>query len=166
LVDCANGIGGQCLHNLIKFIDPRLKFAILNNDTSNSEKLNADCGADFVKINQKEPFDLQVGARACSLDGDADRIVFYYKDSTGFKLLDGDKIATLAASYILHLLRTSNARKDNGSQLTIGVIQTAYANGSSTKYIRETLVRPPNLANSSSVYADWRQAFTPRGTKV
>ncbi len=34
--------------------------------------------------------------RAASLDGDADRLVYFYVDSSGtFRLLDGDKIATL-----------------------------------------------------------------------
>lgn len=39
---------------------------------------------------------LEVGTRATSLDGDADRLVYFYLDTQGkFKLLDGDKIATL-----------------------------------------------------------------------
>jgi phosphoacetylglucosamine mutase len=39
---------------------------------------------------------LEVGTRAASLDGDADRLVYFYLDTQGnFKLLDGDKIATL-----------------------------------------------------------------------
>lgn len=39
---------------------------------------------------------LEVGQRAASLDGDADRLVYFYLDTQGkFKLLDGDKIATL-----------------------------------------------------------------------
>jgi phosphoacetylglucosamine mutase len=39
---------------------------------------------------------LTVGIRAASVDGDADRLVYFYLDQTGtFKLLDGDKIATL-----------------------------------------------------------------------
>lgn len=34
----------------------------------------------------------------CSFDGDADRIVYYYKDTAGhFHLIDGDKIATLSS---------------------------------------------------------------------
>ena len=42
---------------------------------------------------------LEVGKRAASLDGDADRLVYFYRDTQGnFKLLDGDKIATLGFS--------------------------------------------------------------------
>ena len=43
---------------------------------------------------------LTVGIRAASVDGDADRLVYFYLDQTGtFKLLDGDKIATLGVTW-------------------------------------------------------------------
>ena len=48
--------------------------------------------------------------------------------------MDGDKIATLIAGYFKELLNES------GLDLTLGLVQTAYANGSSTKYITEKLV--------------------------
>ena len=39
---------------------------------------------------------MEPDVRHCSFDGDADRIVYYYQDKAGhFRLLDGDKIATL-----------------------------------------------------------------------
>lgn len=39
---------------------------------------------------------LEIGVRAASVDGDADRLVYFYLNADGtFKLLDGDKIATL-----------------------------------------------------------------------
>ncbi len=38
---------------------------------------------------------LEIGTRAASLDGDADRLVYFYLDSKGiFKLLDGDNTST------------------------------------------------------------------------
>lgn len=78
---------------------------------------------------------LEIGTRAASLDGDADRLVYFYLDSKGiFKLLDGDKIATLVAGYLQKLI------KDSGLKLNLGLVQTAYANGSSTEYINKTLV--------------------------
>lgn len=50
------------------------------------------------------------GQRACSFDGDADRIVYYYTDSEGrFHLLDGDKIATLISSFLKQLLTQVSA---------------------------------------------------------
>jgi phosphoacetylglucosamine mutase len=74
------------------------------------------------------------------LDGDADRIVFYFvspKDNN-FQLLDGDRIATLAASFLADLGRQSGL----ADRLAIGVVQTAYANGAATKYVTNVLKLP------------------------
>lgn len=50
-------------------------------------------------------------------------------------LLDGDRIATLLASYITELLKACSA-----PALSLGLVQTAYANGGSTRYITDDLV--------------------------
>ncbi len=57
-----------------------------------------------------------------------------------FKLLDGDKIATLAAKFISRLVRKAGIVIDDKAP-TVGLVQTAYANGSSTAYAKEELVR-------------------------
>ena len=50
---------------------------------------------------------LEVGVRAASVDGDADRLVYFYLNSEGtFKLLDGDKIATLGNKSCLNTVTT------------------------------------------------------------
>jgi phosphomannomutase len=49
-------------------------------------------------------------------------------------MLDGDKISTLFATFLKELLH------DSGLDLTLGVVQTAYANGSSTAYLMEVMV--------------------------
>lgn len=73
------------------------------------------------------------------MDGDADRLIYYYIDpSNNFRLLDGDRISTLAASFIAELVKSAGLQ----DQLHIGVIQTAYANGSSTEYIEKVLKLP------------------------
>lgn len=78
-------------------------------------------------------------ARCASLDGDADRIVYYFIDSdNNFRLLDGDRIATLAALFIADLTRNAGLVE----KLKIGVVQTAYANGASTSYITQDLKLP------------------------
>ncbi|CAI4877717.1 CKB_collapsed_G0014320.mRNA.1.CDS.1 [Saccharomyces cerevisiae] len=65
--------------------------------------------------------------------GDADRVVFYYVDSgSKFHLLDGDKISTLFAKFLSKQLELAHLEHS----LKIGVVQTAYANGSSTAYIK------------------------------
>ena len=64
-------------------------------------------------------------------------IIFFKEiDSRKFVLLDGDKIATLIAGYLKDLL------EESGLKLKLGLVQTAYANGSSTKYITEKLNIP------------------------
>ncbi|KAJ8324938.1 hypothetical protein O5D80_006459 [Batrachochytrium dendrobatidis] len=154
-VDAANGIGAHALREFMAVLGSHhLNVDIVNADTASSEKLNFKCGADFVKLNQKasEGLEMIPGQRWCSYDGDADRIVFYYCNSDGtFKLLDGDKIATLAAGYIMALIRTANAKHIDGSDLKVGLVQTAYANGSSTRYVKDTLKVPV--------------VFTPTGVK-
>ena len=45
-------------------------------------------------------------------------------------MLDGDKITTLIASFIVDLAKVIGLEE----KLRVGVVQTAYANGSSTKY--------------------------------
>lgn len=139
-MDCANGVGAPKLRELLKFIAPEiLSVDIVNEDTTTVGQLNKNCGADFVKTNQRAPPSITItaGDRCCSYDGDADRIVFYYVTEDGtFRLLDGDKIAGLAASFITELVHEAGI-----DSIKVGVVQTAYANGSSTNYLTKVLVR-------------------------
>lgn len=76
------------------------------------------------------------GGRFASLDGDADRLIyFYFNDNSKFSMLDGDKIALLFAEHLSQLAEKGNL------QLKTGIVQTAYANGSSTNYARDVLVK-------------------------
>jgi phosphoacetylglucosamine mutase len=49
--------------------------------------------------------------------------------------LDGDKIAGLAGGFIIDLVKSAGLEGIN-----VGVVQTAYANGSSTTYLEKVLV--------------------------
>uniref|UniRef100_A0A672PY88 Phosphoacetylglucosamine mutase n=1 Tax=Sinocyclocheilus grahami TaxID=75366 RepID=A0A672PY88_SINGR len=134
LVDGANGIGALKMREMEPFLRSEMQ-VVLSNDGS-SGKLNHMCGADYVKVQQNAPqgMNMGVGERCCSFDGDADRIVYYYTDSKGcFHLLDGDKIATLISTYLKELLTQA------GLNLQIAVVQTAYANGSSTRYLEDVM---------------------------
>ena len=65
--------------------------------------------------------------------------MYYYLDSDNhFRLLDGDKIAILAATFIGELAKSAGI----SDKLKIGVVQTAYANGSSTEYLTKSLHLP------------------------
>ena len=55
-----------------------------------------------------------------------------------FNMLDGDRIATLAAAFLADLGRQSGLSE----HLRIGIVQTAYANGSSTEFVEKTLNLP------------------------
>ncbi|NXW17076.1 AGM1 mutase, partial [Circaetus pectoralis] len=136
-IDCANGIGALKLSEMEPYFPKEVIIHLFNDGTK--EKLNHLCGADFVKVHQKPPrgLDMKPNERCCSFDGDADRIVYYYKDATGhFHLIDGDKIATLISIFLKELLAKV------GQTLNMAVVQTAYANGSSTRYLEETLKVP------------------------
>ncbi|KAL8186148.1 UNVERIFIED_CONTAM: Phosphoglucomutase-3 [Gekko kuhli] len=142
-VDCANGIGALKLKELEHYLPGCLRIHTDNDGLKG--KLNHLCGADFVKVHQKPPVGLEMktGERCCSFDGDADRIVYYYIGTDGrFHLLDGDKIATLISTFLKELLVKT------GQTLTLAVIQTAYANGSSTRYLEENMKVPVHCAKT------------------
>ena len=138
-VDCANGIGAPYLSllksSLSETDSPIGINSVFDDVTPGINKLNNGCGADFVKSKQCLPLNFQPKQfeRCASFDGDADRVVYYYVDDRGnFKLLDGDKISSLLSVFIMDLVEKSGL----SSSTNIGVIQTAYANGCSSKFIK------------------------------
>ncbi|XP_019784927.2 phosphoacetylglucosamine mutase isoform X2 [Tursiops truncatus] len=136
-VDCANGIGALKLREMKHYFSQGLSVQLFNDGTKG--KLNHLCGADFVKSHQKPPqgIEMKSNERCCSFDGDADRIIYYYHDADGqFHLVDGDKIAALISSFLKEPLL------EIGDSLSLGVVQTAYANGSSTRYLEEVMKVP------------------------
>ncbi|KAF8061373.1 PGM3 [Scenedesmus sp. PABB004] len=138
-VDCANGVGAAKLRQLA----PSLAGLGLELELHNAGegRLNHLCGADYVQKEQTFPAgmaDVPVGARCASIDGDADRVVFFTKaPDGGFVLFDGDKIAALAAVFVKQLLAAAPPGTAEG--VAVGVVQTAYANGAATGFIEQTL---------------------------
>lgn len=155
-IDSANGIGGPQFLKMLCYSQeefPHLQkirlgqIDIINNNWLDPTQLNHGCGADFVKTNQKLPESINANSETlyCSFDGDADRVVFYYIDENEkFHLLDGDKISTLFAFFLNNLLKESKLT----DKLKLGVVQTAYANGSSTNYLNNTLKIPVSIAKT------------------
>ncbi|RWS10384.1 phosphoacetylglucosamine mutase-like protein [Dinothrombium tinctorium] len=137
VVDCANGVGAEKIKKLTDYIDKKFFNPELCNIGNGI--LNYKCGADFVKLNQLPPegVELKANTRYASFDGDADRIVYYFLDlsTSKFCLMDGDKIAVLFMSYLKELLDKMHL----ADELDFCVVQTAYANGNSTDYIRNVL---------------------------
>lgn len=132
-LDAANGVGGPAMAALAKVLGSAAEIELVNNNSADPAALNVDCGADYVKTGQRLPAGVATldGALHASFDGDADRVVCYYADPD-FHLLDGDKIATLLAEFLTGLVAAA------GLDLTVGIVQTAYANGAATKHA-ETL---------------------------
>jgi phosphoacetylglucosamine mutase len=125
--------------------------------------LNDSCGSEHVQKQLSPPtwYSKQQQATSfvfpycCSLDGDADRIVFFGQSSETdlSNLLDGDKIAILIAHVLKEKFReATEAAGEDGSQelppVTIGIVQTAYANGASTAYVKDTLKLPVVIAKT------------------
>ncbi|KAI1732725.1 phosphoglucomutase/phosphomannomutase, alpha/beta/alpha domain I domain-containing protein [Ditylenchus destructor] len=149
-----------------EWIDVRL----VNDQVDMSSLLNSDCGADYVKISKKLPSgfkDIPAGTRFASLDGDADRLVYFYmeqvEDSDVYeqaptlKLLDGDHIAALFTRFISDQLKDLGAYlAQNGREmpLTLGVVQTAYSNGNATRYFEDKLGIKPIVVKTGVKYLD------------
>ncbi|XP_028762448.1 phosphoacetylglucosamine mutase [Neltuma alba] len=143
VVDGANGVGGGKLEVLQKQLKG-LSIEIRNYGEDGGV-LNEGVGADFV---QKEKFvpngfgSKDVGIRCASLDGDADRLVYFSVtpgSNSKIELVDGDKILSLFALFIreqLIILSEEEGAK-NSRQAHLGVVQTAYANGASTNYLKK-----------------------------
>jgi len=138
IVDCANGVGTQAAQILKDHLGDTLPLILENTLTNTPGALNHTCGADYVKTMQRLPPSLNgkltAGQRGCSLDGDADRLMYFYmNEKKQFRMLDGDKIASLVAAFIVDLVKLSGLQ----NKISVGIVQTAYANGASTKYLMQ-----------------------------
>ncbi|GMT03805.1 hypothetical protein PENTCL1PPCAC_25979 [Pristionchus entomophagus] len=135
-LDCANGIGAQKMRKLERKLPNGALNIHFRNETG---VLNHECGADIVKISHKAPAgfeDVPVNERCAVFDGDADRLVYFYKKEDGqIELLDGDKIALLIAKFYKEHLSSLGLE----DECTFACVQTAYANGNSTRYLEEEL---------------------------
>jgi len=155
LVDSACGVGGLKLKKIESILKTYAReggdiihsSAMVNLKLVNQPgdgPLNHRCGAEYVQKNQLPPVlysefqESEVPASyVASLDGDADRIVFHYTDSRGkLVLLDGDKIAVLISSFLQEEIRYLSTEVPEAKKIKCGIVQTAYANGSSTRYLK------------------------------
>ena len=151
IVDAAGGVGTH-VFNQVLLGDNKLaevckaklgisEIVVANASTNAAVELNENCGAEFAQKKRAAPVLIGVthaGAdRVASFDGDADRLVYSYTHPTkGWRLLDGDKIATLYALFInteLHHAGLVDAK------LSVGLVQTAYANGASTHFVNNVM---------------------------
>jgi phosphoacetylglucosamine mutase len=173
-VDGACGVGHQAVKELTLSIQDLLEAesssvtgtVMMAHNGPGDGPLNLDCGSEHVQKQLLPPIwydgtpEVSLGY-CCALDGDADRIVFFGQDASAdhasfddndvempkgklTHLLDGDKIAILIA----HVLKEKLKDVEGEAVPTMGIVQTAYANGASTKYVEvrlilEALLQPP-----------------------
>ena len=150
IVDAAGGVGSVVMRTIMNdsnrlesLIQSKLGISeiLVCNAASDPEvELNQKCGAEFVQKSRRPPaLNVSPGEdRIASFDGDADRLVYSYTHSTkGWRLLDGDKIATLFSLFLNTELRKSNLH--NHPSLSVGLVQTAYANGASTHFVKNVM---------------------------
>ncbi|KAJ4908128.1 Phosphoacetylglucosamine mutase [Raphanus sativus] len=134
VLDGANGVGGEKMEELLRGYLRNLDVEVRNTGRDGGV-LNESVGADFVQKEKVVPLGFgvnDVGVRCASFDGDADRLVYFYVSSGDkIELLDGDKILSLFALFIKEQLNTLE-----GKLSRLGVVQTAYANGASTDYLK------------------------------
>lgn len=141
-LDAANGVGAIAAKEFEKYLEKSITINMYNDGDG---ELNYLCGADYVKVQQRPPtnFPLKSNVRCVSIDGDADRVIYFYLDENNkFHLLDGDRIATLIAAYLKELLQECHL------SFQLGLVQTAYANGGSTDYILNVLKIPVAYAST------------------
>ncbi|XP_071722352.1 phosphoacetylglucosamine mutase-like [Rutidosis leptorrhynchoides] len=152
IVDCANGVGGEKLIALKKMLNGKA-MEVRNSGLEGEGELNERVGADFVQKEKVVPLGFgteDVGIsillselRCASLDGDADRLVYFTvasNNTSRIDLVDGDKMLSLFAIFIkdqIGILKGEGAKKTtNNYEPRLGVVQTAYANGASTDYLK------------------------------
>ncbi|XVF04360.1 hypothetical protein REPUB_Repub05bG0075700 [Reevesia pubescens] len=158
VVDGADGVGGEKLE-VLKNMLTGLVIEVRNSGKGGG-LLNDGVGADYVQKEKVVPRGFgsnDVGTRCASLDGDADRLVYFSvlnNGSSKIDLVDGDKILSLFALFIKEqlsiLTEEGNEKSNNNVQARLGVVQTAYANGASTDYLKQL---------------DLEVIFTPTGVK-
>ena len=133
-VDCANGAGQLVVGRLQQAVNGYLKLVGFN---TQRENLNHLAGANYLYTQKAIPTgftaETAVGKRFCSLDGDADRLLYWRVSAEhALEIMDGDKEMALAALWVRKQL-DDLALED----VSMGVVKTAYANGASNDYMRE-----------------------------
>lgn len=150
-VDCAHGVGAAQLEALAAATAPAgLRLAAFNHPpppgdgVGGGHALNKDCGSEHVQKTRsppkawvpgeaaESPSPPPPGALCAALDGDADRVVFFTNNSEGgegCQLFDGDRIALLLAAWLAPLIAALPPYPETNSKPSVGVVQTAYANG-------------------------------------
>ena len=138
VVDTSFGVGSVALQSMeAVFEEQGAAISLDLRNLARTGPVNEGCGAELVQKGQVPPTGIDESADEgkilCSFDGDADRIVFHtFAPSRGWALLDGDRICTLLATFLITELEEAGIK----NRFRFGCVQTAYANGASTQYLQ------------------------------
>ena len=97
VIDCADGVGAQKLKLLGDAVEPYgLTFDLRNRGDAADSSLNDGCGSDYVQKMKAPPKrgdfgSLKSGTRCVSVDGDADRLIYFETREDGEKRRRGDE---------------------------------------------------------------------------
>ncbi|GAO47335.1 hypothetical protein G7K_1543-t1 [Saitoella complicata NRRL Y-17804] len=128
-VDCANGVGAPKLRELSRVVGKDiLDVQIVNSDIENPSKLNSQCGADFVKTNQKLPLRTAVPPSMV----------------TPIELSTTTLTKTPPSTSSTDLVKSAGLEEE----IKVGVVQTAYANGASTVYLQKVFGVPVTFTHT------------------
>uniref|UniRef100_A0A7E4VBG2 Phosphoacetylglucosamine mutase n=1 Tax=Panagrellus redivivus TaxID=6233 RepID=A0A7E4VBG2_PANRE len=123
-VDCANGVGALLMPKYISELNSPRNVSVLNANVGDDATLNNRCGADYVKSNHLYPqgcADFPPMTRIASLDGDADRMLYFTKKENGeIFLFDGDHLNKLFTEFI-------EKRLDALPSCKLGTVFTGYS---------------------------------------
>lgn len=120
-VDCAGGVGACVLQ---KLGHGDLKVGCFPENT----ELNVDCGSEHILSSASPPkkWKINPGEYGCSLDGDADRLVFWYLNhKKQFHILDGDNQMALWAFFL------------KSKFPSVIAVSTPYCNGATIDFLKE-----------------------------
>jgi phosphoacetylglucosamine mutase len=127
-----------------------INFELINvpkNEKEEEKLLNNECGAEFVQTQKKFPLNSDKIIEKnndfyiSSFDGDGDRLILSYYKKNKFNLIDGDKITSLIGMFFSYILKKLKLEKE----ISLGVVQTAYANGNSTNFLNK-FIKKENIA--------------------
>ncbi|KAF7456954.1 Phosphoacetylglucosamine mutase [Cryptosporidium felis] len=177
LVDVANGVGRYHFEEISRiFAQANLSLKMINGDRP--EKLNDNCGAEHIQKGVTPPADFYLDPRydpdtvdyVAAFDGDADRLIYFAPNlmqgsssKEDIFLIDGDRISACFTLIIVALLgrivEEAGPKSGKPPVLSFGVVQTAYANGASTKYLQSL------LKSLNPEFFEYRVCCVPTGVK-
>ncbi|KAK2197845.1 bifunctional Alpha-D-phosphohexomutase [Babesia duncani] len=153
-----------CRPSLEKHQRQKTQDSTNHTDTTSKNLLNLECGAHYVLSTKRAPIYILENLHAykmkrfCSLDGDADRLIYYMPDAHGgiCNLIDGIRILVLNMLFFHKLL--SKVESTRGKPLEVGIVLTRYTNGGASAFIKDTIARWN--AEQSRIKWTWQYANT------